>query len=965
MPRNANQSKFSNYSINFDSDYIDLGSSSYLNSAQNVTVSAWINSDNYSSGSEQNILNDWNHPTANGHFRYDITSTGVLRISIKIDGSNYAANEAQSFTFTNGRWYNVVFVYDGTLTGNTNICKLYIDGQPQTVTNLYENMPSSLLSSSSSLNIGRFGSTSHRYFNGKINEVSIFDYSLSPSQVTTLWGGGTSVSNPMALPSAPIAYYPLGESAGGFRTPVNTGDQWLIENNAIGDYVFDFSSDVINTNSLGISGANSRTISCWFNADSNSTQNIIGFGATGSNGSYFTIAIYNSNIFAHTWNTGGVGGDLSGSAVNSGKWHLAVMTYDGTNLKISLDGGTYATTTASLNTTNSIFKIGSSYYTAWNNFSGKISNTKVWNTDLSQAEVTTLYNNGSPIRTLASIPQSSNLKAWYKLDASEIYNSSTTEWSVDNNQNPSAYPSSLNFDGVDDYIDCGDTDYLNGVTQMSVSVWFNADIALGGRQGLIGDMPSANYASDNGHFAITAKNNSGNIYSFRIYFIGTDSVQHSINIDNRPFTAGQWHNLVMTYNAGTVNFYVDGSLVPSTIHAGAPIPTSFVTLTNNRPLEIGRWASHVEWDGKISNPSIWNTELTSAQVSELYNNGTPSNLSSHSTTSNLVSWWKLNNTTTGIEDSKGSNNGTNNGATEYAGFVNKLVGESSGMSQANLVQSDLQTVAPYSKYAMEFDSADSDYISLPTITLTDNWSVSVWMNQTVLKLRAQAVGTTLTTPTNNFWNYGAQVPNGGADAGKLIYYNYSTSQYTPLSNNRLDDGNWHNWIITYNHSTTTLKCYIDGQENYSDTYNTGTGNTINRISNTFASNYWLGQLSNISIWNTDLTSAQVTEIYNQGLPSNLNSHSAYSNLVSWWQLGENSSFDGNNWIVADEKGTNNGESQNMTEANLTNGVGTTANGVSSGMSEGNLVGDAPYSTANAISSNMAVTARVTGSGNTP
>jgi len=42
----------------------------------------------------------------------------------------------------------------------------------------------------------------------------------------------------------------------------------------------------------------------------------------------------------------------------------------------------------------------------------------------------------------------------------------------------------------------------------------------------------------------------------------------------------------------------------------------------------------------------------------------------------------------------------------------------------------------------------------------------------------------------------------------------------------------------------------------------------------------------------------------------------------------------------------------MTVSDLVNGVGTTANGVSSGMSEGNLVGDAPYSTANAISSGM-------------
>ena len=125
-----------------------------------------------------------------------------------------------------------------------------------------------------------------------------------------------------------------------------------------------------------------------------------------------------------------------------------------------------------------------------------------------------------------------------------------------------------------------------------------------------------------------------------------------------------------------------------------------------------------------------------------------------------------------------------------------------------------------------------------------------------------------------------------------------------------------------------------------------------------------GQISNASIWNTTLTSAQVTEIYNEGLPSNLNSHSAYSNLVSWWQLGENSSF-ATNWICADEKGSNNGDGQNMGVDALVNGVGTTANGVSSGMSEGNLVGDAPYSTANAISTNMVVTSRVTGSCNTP
>lgn len=120
-----------------------------------------------------------------------------------------------------------------------------------------------------------------------------------------------------------------------------------------------------------------------------------------------------------------------------------------------------------------------------------------------------------------------------------------------------------------------------------------------------------------------------------------------------------------------------------------------------------------------------------------------------------------------------------------------------------------------------------------------------------------------------------------------------------------------------------------------------------------------GFISNVSIWNAALTSAQVTEIYNNGLPSNLNNHSSYSNLISWWTLGENSSFN-TNWTVIDEKGTNNGTSANMTEADLVNGVGTTANGLSSGMGGAdNIIGEAPYSTSNALSYGMGADAKST------
>lgn len=109
-------------------------------------------------------------------------------------------------------------------------------------------------------------------------------------------------------------------------------------------------------------------------------------------------------------------------------------------------------------------------------------------------------------------------------------------------------------------------------------------------------------------------------------------------------------------------------------------------------------------------------------------------------------------------------------------------------------------------------------------------------------------------------------------------------------------------------------------------------------------------------FNTELTSTQVTEIYNEGVPSNLNTFSGTA-PVSWWQLGSNSSFN-TNWTCLDETGTNNAVSGGgMTNDDITNGVGYSANGL--GTSSIEIVGDAPYSTANGISENMDVLDRTT------
>ena len=607
------------------------------------------------------------------------------------------------------------------------------------------------------------------------------------------------------------------------------------------------------------------------------------------------------------------------------------------------------------NTANNIGRRSNSYHY----LDGKLSNVQIFNTALTGADVETLYNYGSPIKTLANIPQSSNLKAWYKLDASEAYNNTTTEWSIDNNQNPSAYASSLDFDSASsDYIDCGNNASLYPRTgDMSYSFWVNPDV-LSGLQTIYGRTA----------MSTSAKGVNINLSGSEVrVFMGVGvSGQWGVNTgggtgggalitSNSGLTVGQWSHIVLTLDRdGDGVIYINGVAVVTA--AMNPNDYSSVDIVDSRSNLIGNGNAYS--NVKISNMSVWNTSLTSAQVSELYNNGTPSNLSNHSATSNLISWYKLNNTTTGIEDAKSSNDGTNNGATEYAGFVNTLVGNSSGMSQASLVQSDLQTVAPYSKYAMDFDGT-ADYINIPNSTDFDfgtaDFTWSFWLNY---QTHANNAGILYTGATSSHYRLKFRY------SGQIIFLQNSQSdtQIADLGTN-IEGTGWHHISLVRNSGTITT--FLDGSQVDSSTragdINSG-GNDFRIAYNNILFN---GQMSNVSIWNTALTSAQVTEIYNEGLPGNLNSHSAYSNLVSWWQLGENSSFDGNDWIVADEKGTNNGTSVSMPVGALVNGVGTTANGLSSGMSEGNLVGDAPYSTANAISTNMVVTSRVSGSGNTP
>ena len=150
---------------------------------------------------------------------------------------------------------------------------------------------------------------------------------------------------------------------------------------------------------------------------------------------------------------------------------------------------------------------------------------------------------------------------------------------------------------------------------------------------------------------------------------------------------GEWHNIVVTRSASSSKLYLDGEYIVSSGNTASDLD---YMVNSSQNVRIGDSSNSVDpFPGDISNVQVWNTQLTDADALSIYNNGQPSTTAFGSP----ISWWKLNNTASGIQDSgSASNNGTNNGATEVQTNVwtPRLNGESTTLPTSALTPSDLQ-----------------------------------------------------------------------------------------------------------------------------------------------------------------------------------------------------------------------------------------------------------------------------------
>ena len=164
---------------------------------------------------------------------------------------------------------------------------------------------------------------------------------------------------------------------------------------------------------------------------------------------------------------------------------------------------------------------------------------------------------------------------------------------------------SMNFNGVDNYIDLGTSIDLG--LNNTISMWLNFDVDY--NSVLLGE---GSYAFD---YLIYAKRsnpyNSGISYVF--YRIGSTAIEFP-NIETY-LTPSVWHNLIFVRTGDTVKSYVNGTLTDTI--------TGFGTSTNTKFDTIGAKPAgssfNLYMDGKMDEIAAWNAALSSDAVQEIYN----------------------------------------------------------------------------------------------------------------------------------------------------------------------------------------------------------------------------------------------------------------------------------------------------------------------------------------------------------
>ena len=272
------------------------------------STSLWLKTSHASTSG----LVHWGASGTSSRASFKLQNTGVIRFEWQGGGQNGAT------IVNDDNWHHVAYTYDGSTV------KIYVDGVEDAAI------------SGVTLNTGSAGETDveigsqlgSSIYQGLMDDVRIYNVALSAGDVEAL---AKSAKLAVRL-NFEGTLYNEGNKDGDI---ISTGTQ-VLDTGIINDlsYVFDGTNPLTIPGYTGINGNGVRSTSLWLKTSHASTSGLVHWGASGTS-SRASFKLQNTGVIRFEWQGGGQNG---ATIVNDDNWHHVAYTYDGSTVKIYVDG---------------------------------------------------------------------------------------------------------------------------------------------------------------------------------------------------------------------------------------------------------------------------------------------------------------------------------------------------------------------------------------------------------------------------------------------------------------------------------------------------------------------------------------------------------------------------------------------------------------------------------------------------
>jgi len=562
------------------------------------------------------------------------------------------------------------------------------------------------------------------------------------------------------------------------------------------------------------------------------------------------------------------------SNVNDDLWHHVVGTYDGSYLRVYLDGQLDNTPYAfsdTLQNTGTLQIVGNNHWGGGFLWAGNVDEVRFYNRALSQDEITDLYGTGGDRQgyTTANYPNKVLVRkysasvsvgspsseergpgpvAYWKFD--EGFGQTVNDSTINNNNGTLGSTAGadasdpawqtedmcvtgkcLKFDGADDYENVPLTSSLKNQS-ITVEAWVKPNTG--------GEIISV--AQDENYHAYTFKINSNRL-EVGINDWGCDILTENV------ISANSWQHVVFVYDNTNILAYLNGAVVPSVLPSACTATVDYSGYSN---LQIGSEGNAGYFDGFIDDVKIYPYARTAAQIKTDYaSRGTSSGSSvviaseaKQSLSNGLVGYWKMD---------EASWNGTADEVVDASGAGNHGVA-------AGATHKPTTGGGKFGNGGV-FDGTD-DYVNIGSISgldTTKSITLATWVkfNDIVDPTERYIIGSRTTGP-NTF-------SLSGHNDGVRIYTQNQGRGYSEFW--AVQDDTWVHLVGVreVNGSNETLKLYLNGVLVGSNTYS-----GLSTIPNSWAigrlgqtdSYYHNGSIDEVRIYNRVLSSKEVSDLYN-------------------------------------------------------------------------------------------------------